>query len=83
MISMENSGASENIRNLREWAPLADLLSKIPVKLQKGIFYQDVNITCVDALPEFIALGTNVGVVFWFNRTSGDLQKLRCEVSLC
>lgn len=80
---MENRGTCEDIRNLREWAPLTELLGKIPKKMQKGIFFQDVSVTCVDALPEFIALGTNVGVVFWFNRASGNIQKLRCEVDHC
>ncbi|KAK9751564.1 hypothetical protein QE152_g4917 [Popillia japonica] len=66
-------------RILREWAPLTDLFNKLPTRIQNGIFNQEVQLTCVDVLPEFIALGTNVGVVYWYNRKKKDLQRLRCE----
>lgn len=63
---------------------LNDLLAKIPGKLQRGIFYSDVNLTCIDVLTDFIALGSDVGVVFWYNRINGNMVKLRCEVkSIC
>lgn len=78
---MENSNLREQIRNLREWAPQAEVLNKVPQKIQKGLFFQDLNITCVDILPEFLALGTNVGIVYWYNRSNGEVQKLRCEVN--
>lgn len=77
---MENSDLREQIRNLREWAPLAEVLNKIPQKVQKGLFFQDLNVTCVDILPEFVALGTDAGIVYWYNRNNGEVQKLRCEV---
>ena len=64
---------------LREWAPLAMLLQQIPAKIQNGLFTQNINFTCVDAVPEFIAIGTNHGLVYWFNREKQDLQRLRCE----
>ncbi|XP_012533365.2 WD repeat-containing protein CG11141 [Monomorium pharaonis] len=64
---------------LREWAPLAVLLQQIPAKIQNGIFMQDISFTCIDALPEFIAIGTNHGLVYWYNREKQDLQRLRCE----
>lgn len=70
----------EPLANLREWAPLNDLLNKIPGRIQKGFLYQELNITCVNVLPNFIALGTNAGIVFWYNRSNGEIQKLRCEV---
>ncbi|KAG4066191.1 hypothetical protein HA402_014491 [Bradysia odoriphaga] len=69
----------DGIQNLREWSPLSDLLSKIPTRIQKTFFYQDVNITCIDVLSDFIALGSDVGIVFWYNRSTGDVQKLRSE----
>lgn len=65
---------------LREWAPLAVLLQQIPAKMQNGIFTQDISFTCIDALTEFIAIGTNHGLVYWYNREKQDLQRLRCEV---
>lgn len=64
---------------LREWAPLAVLLQQIPAKMQNGIFTQDISFTCIDALTEFIAIGTNHGLVYWYNREKQDLQRLRCE----
>ncbi|XP_076640895.1 uncharacterized protein LOC143352361 [Halictus rubicundus] len=64
---------------LREWAPLATLLQQIPAKIQNGLFTHNINLTCIDAVPEFIAIGTNHGLVYWFNREKQDLQRLRCE----
>nr|XP_050851053.1 WD repeat-containing protein CG11141 isoform X1 [Vespula vulgaris] len=69
----------EDVGPLREWAPLAALLQKIPAKIQNGLFTYDVNFTCIDVVPEFIAVGTNVGIIYWYNREIQDLQKLRCE----
>jgi len=65
---------------LREWAPLSILLQQIPAKKQNGIFMQDINFTCITVLPEFIAIGTNHGLIYWYNRETQDLQRLRCEV---
>ncbi|CAL7936997.1 unnamed protein product [Xylocopa violacea] len=64
---------------LREWAPLAMLLQQIPAKIQTGLFTHNINFTCIDAVPEFIAIGTNHGLVYWFDREKQDLQRLRCE----
>ncbi|XP_018575752.1 WD repeat-containing protein CG11141 [Anoplophora glabripennis] len=68
-----------NYMILREWAPLTDLFSKLPSKSQSGIFQQEIKLTCVDVLPEFLALGTNIGIVYWFDRKKKDIQRLRCE----
>ncbi|XP_044270241.1 WD repeat-containing protein CG11141 [Tribolium madens] len=65
--------------NLKEWAPLTDLFTKLPTKIQNGLFTQEVKLTCLDVLPEFLALGTNVGLVYWYDRKKKDLQRLRCE----
>lgn len=67
---------------LQEWTPMSDLLNKIPSKTQIGIFNHDVNLTCVDVLPEFIALGSNSGIVYWYDRKKNDMQRLRCEVCI-
>lgn len=71
---------SEDSGVLREWAPLATLLQRLPAKIQNGLFSQNINFTCIDVLSEFIAIGTNHGLVYWFNRENGEIQKLRCEV---
>lgn len=65
---------------LREWAPLSDVFNKLPSKIQNGIFPQDVKVTCIDALSDFLVLGTNVGIVYWYDRKKKNLQRLRCEV---
>lgn len=70
-----------NLRNLREWQPIDNVFHKIPPKIQKGFFFQELHITCIDALPEYLALGSNVGIIFWYNRNNGNVQKLRTEVS--
>lgn len=72
--------AEQNIRNLCEWFPLTDVFQKIPLKIQKGFFFSDLNVSCVDAVDEFIALGSDAGIVFWFNRRTNQVQKLRTEV---
>ncbi|XP_011139207.1 WD repeat-containing protein CG11141 [Harpegnathos saltator] len=69
----------EDVGPLREWAPLSALLQQIPARIQTGIFTQDVSFTCIAALTEFIAIGTNRGLVYWYNREKQDLQRLRCE----
>lgn len=74
--------AEPGLRNLCEWFPLNDVFQKIPLKIQKGFFFVDLNVTCVDAVDEFIALGSDAGIVFWFNRRTSQVQKLRTEVRI-
>uniref|UniRef100_A0A182K090 WD repeat-containing protein 55 homolog n=1 Tax=Anopheles christyi TaxID=43041 RepID=A0A182K090_9DIPT len=64
---------------LREWSPLVELVNKIPSSVQRGLLFNDVSITCVDLVEEFIALGTNVGLVFWYNRKSGAIERLATD----
>lgn len=68
---------------LQEWAPLTKLLQKIPTKIQSGLFTQDINFTCIDAIADFIAIGTNHGVVYWFDRKTSQLETFGCEVHNC
>ncbi|XP_043280141.1 WD repeat-containing protein CG11141 [Venturia canescens] len=70
---------SEDGGPLREWAPLTNLLQQIPIKLQNGLFTQDISFTCIDALSEFLAVGTNCGLIYWFDRQTSHVQRLRCE----
>lgn len=65
---------------LREWAPLTDLYNKLPLKSLNGLFSHEIKITCLDILPEFLALGSNIGIVYWYNRQNKSLEHLRCEV---
>lgn len=66
--------------NIKEWAPLNDLMSKIPIK--SGLLKTtDQNLTCIAVIQEFVALGTDSGMVLWYNREKKELQKLRTESS--
>ncbi|XP_034479003.1 WD repeat-containing protein CG11141 [Drosophila innubila] len=65
---------------LREWAPLTEMMELIPAA-RRGFFPSNLNITCVDAIEDFLALGSDAGIVFWYNRRSGEMQKLKAEVS--
>ncbi|XP_055528146.1 WD repeat-containing protein CG11141 [Wyeomyia smithii] len=66
---------------LREWTPLVDLVGKLPTSVQRGLLFHDVSITCLDLVDEFIALGTNVGIVFWYNRKTCAVDRLQVEGS--
>lgn len=61
-----------------EWSPLENLLNQIPVKA--GLL-RNLNLTCVATNKQFIALGTDCGVVLWYNRIKKELQKLKIESS--
>uniref|UniRef100_A0A1B6D2Y9 Tectonin beta-propeller repeat-containing protein 2 n=1 Tax=Clastoptera arizonana TaxID=38151 RepID=A0A1B6D2Y9_9HEMI len=72
---------SEDDGILREWAPLSRLLLEIPHTARRGIFLENVSLTCVDIIPEYIAVGTNIGVVYWYHRETHNLERLRPEKS--
>lgn len=73
------SGAEEGF--VREWTPCTHILNLIPPRIQTGLFSNELCLTCVDAVTEYIALGTNVGLVYWYDRKKGNIQRLRCEAS--
>lgn len=77
---MEVTGGAEE-GFVREWAPCSHILNLIPPRIQTGIFSNELCLTCVDAVSEYIALGTNVGLVYWYDRKKGNIQRLRCEAS--
>lgn len=66
---------------LREWSPLIDLFEKIPTRTKSLINLGEIiNISCFHVVEEFIALGTNVGLIYWYNREKKDLKEFRCDV---
>ncbi|XP_028040074.1 WD repeat-containing protein CG11141 [Bombyx mandarina] len=77
---MEVPGGAED-GFVREWAPCSHILNLIPPRIQTGIFSSELCLTCVDSVSEYIALGTNVGLVYWYDRKKGNIQRLRCEIS--
>ncbi|XP_055625121.1 WD repeat-containing protein CG11141 [Toxorhynchites rutilus septentrionalis] len=68
--------------DLREWSPLVQLVNELPGTVQRGLMFHDVSITCVDLVEEFMALGTNVGIVFWYNRKTSTVNRLHAEGSM-
>ena len=66
----------------REHKALDYLLSQIPKKAQKGMLTQcDLELLCVDADSEYIVLGSNVGILFLYNRKLELLERLKTNVS--
>ena len=65
----------------KEHARLEPLLSQIPKKAQHGLLMQcDLILTCIDATDLYIALGTNIGLTFLYNRQDHSMQRLKSEV---
>lgn len=73
---------SEDNGILRQWTPLCGLSQQIPVTVRRGLFLDNVVLTSIDAVPEYLVVGTNVGAVYWYNRETHSIQKLYPEVSL-
>uniref|UniRef100_A0A6P4FH71 WD repeat-containing protein CG11141 n=1 Tax=Drosophila rhopaloa TaxID=1041015 RepID=A0A6P4FH71_DRORH len=73
--------SSKELCSIREWAPLTEVIDHIPARLQRGFFPANLNLTCVDATEEFLAVGSDAGIVFWYNRHTGEMQKLKAEVA--
>ena len=66
--------------HLQEHEPLHHLLSILPQKAQKGLSSLPIEYTCIDVSPEYIALGTSVGLVLLYDRLGQSLQRLNCKV---
>uniref|UniRef100_A0A8D8M3T9 WD repeat-containing protein CG11141 n=1 Tax=Cacopsylla melanoneura TaxID=428564 RepID=A0A8D8M3T9_9HEMI len=81
-----NTESKENTLALREWMSLTNLINQVPNKIRRGLVLQDVQFTCIDAADEFIAIGTNVGIVFWCNRITLKVTQFkpeRGELGIC
>ncbi|XP_053393854.1 tectonin beta-propeller repeat-containing protein 2-like isoform X2 [Mercenaria mercenaria] len=65
----------------REHEPLTDILSLIPHKVQRGLKtqYEILELTALDANQYFIALGSNIGTVFLYDRAKHKIERLRSE----
>lgn len=77
----QSSDPELNLSPLREWSQQINLLSKIPEKAQKGFMTMDLHLTCVGVISDYIALGTNVGLIYWYNRNQDTLERFKFEVS--
>ena len=79
--SAQASPVADSELSLREWSQQINLLSKIPEKAQKGFMTLDLHLTCIGVISDYIALGTNVGLIYWYNRKQDSLERLKFEVS--
>ncbi|XP_076442661.1 tectonin beta-propeller repeat-containing protein 2-like [Babylonia areolata] len=81
-VQGEGEDGGEVSKVPREHGRLDVLLSQIPKKAQHGLLMQcDLILTCIDANQQFIALGTNIGLTFLYNRQDHSMQRLRSETS--
>lgn len=68
---------------LREWAPMTDLWERVPATTGKFLLKDDVRISCLDAVENFLALGTaSNGVIFWYNRATKHMDQFKCPVRI-
>ena len=72
--------AAETKPVLREFQPLINILQTVPHRLQKGLFSQDIEWTCLDVTKEYLAVGTDVGIAFLYDRHKGTVKRLQCPV---
>lgn len=68
------------LSGLREYSSVSYCLNKIPLKVRRGLSIVEVQFKCFDVVEEFIAIGTNIGVIYWCNRKTNEIERLRPEV---
>ncbi|CAN7999846.1 unnamed protein product [Ixodes hexagonus] len=64
---------------LKEFAPLTHILNQIPQHAQRGLNKVDLKLTCLDVIAEYLAIGSNAGVVFLYDRTRNTVTRLKCS----
>uniref|UniRef100_A0A6B0VG60 Putative proline-rich receptor-like protein kinase perk7 n=1 Tax=Ixodes ricinus TaxID=34613 RepID=A0A6B0VG60_IXORI len=64
---------------LKEFAPLTHILNQIPQHAQRGLNKVDLKLTCLDVIAEYLAVGSNAGVVFLYDRTRNTVTRLKCS----
>lgn len=81
-----DSGAGDDVPTdqvqpvfLKEFAPLTHVLNQIPQHAQRGLNKVDLKLTCLDAIAEYLAIGSNAGVAFLYDRTRNTVTRLKCS----
>ncbi|CAL9686716.1 unnamed protein product [Knipowitschia caucasica] len=64
---------------LREFCPLYYLLNTIPTKVQRGFRSVLVYLTSVDCSPDFVAVGSSIGMLYLYCRRQGHMTKYSIE----
>ncbi|KFM61086.1 Tectonin beta-propeller repeat-containing protein 2, partial [Stegodyphus mimosarum] len=52
----------------KEFLLQSNLLERIPARAQKGLSTFDIEFTSLDANGPYLAIGTNIGIVYLFDR---------------
>lgn len=64
----------------KEFSSVDHCFSGIPLQVRRGLSIIDIQFTCIDVVEQFVAVGTNIGVVYWCNRKTNKVERLRAEV---
>lgn len=59
----------------REWTPLSHLVEKIPPRFHQGFVSKELILTVVTISCDSVVLGSNAGVLFWFNRNNHNVNR--------
>ena len=71
------SGGNRTI--FREWARLTRLVEKIPPKFHQGFTSKEIILTCIASSRHSIVIGSNSGVIFWFDRSSETIKRTNID----
>ncbi|XP_069772557.1 tectonin beta-propeller repeat-containing protein 2 [Narcine bancroftii] len=63
----------------KEFSPLDYLLNAIPAKVQKGFRNVRVHLTALDANKDYIAVGSNIGMLYLYCRRVNKMTKYNLE----
>lgn len=78
-MSLESQAVNDNGDHpvLQEYPLQSHLLYLIPARAQKGLSTFDIEFTCIDVDGHYIAIGSNIGIVYIFDRRTNNLKRLR------
>ncbi|XP_067895062.1 tectonin beta-propeller repeat-containing protein 2 isoform X2 [Heterodontus francisci] len=68
-----------NFTTFKEFSPLYYLLNAIPAKVQKGFRNVLVHLTALDANKDYIAVGSNIGMLYLYCRRLNKMTKYNLE----
>lgn len=67
---------------LKEFTPLTPVLQLFPRKAQSGFSVIDIHWTCLEVTDSFLAVGSNVGKLYLYDRHRNKLEKFQCQVRI-
>ncbi|XP_055944172.1 tectonin beta-propeller repeat-containing protein 2-like isoform X1 [Argiope bruennichi] len=78
-MSDPSSSSGGNYPVLQEYPLQSHLTQLIPAKAQKTLTTYDIEFTCIDTDGHYIAVGSNIGIVYLYDRIKNHLTRLRNE----